>query len=390
MHQFDVVALGLAQQEHLARRPLVQQRRHGFNMRVRHAPALRHPAQQQIGQSHQAHPLVVGHEGADRGKRRVLGLARRGVVQRFDEAVAGARCQALQPLEVGHGQARRERSGQCRGVGRDDQLIRRCAPHGQAWHALRCVLVGQRVITGGVGRFTDTPGHALLAGERHLLLHGHQAGAVQSAANRLIQNQRRHQVFEHRTRPGAQPGRRSSGEERSPQCRPVTHRHVSLGDGQQAGQTRFRGQQVIKARVQLLFGHAVTDMQQMALGVVEKAELALPCEPLQHRGHGQQPRDCLGRFQRLVRGWRRQFAAGLCHREQMAAQVAAVHRGYVHRQQRRAALRVVPVQEVAAVALQPAKCRQRRLQPGQQLCGRNPAESACARRAQKIDADVGG
>ena len=128
----------------------------------------------------------------------------------------------------------------------------------------------------------------------------------------------------------------------------------------------------------------------MALGVVQKSELGLPCELFECQGHGQQPcrrfRLLLGQAQRL----QCQFAAGLGHGEQMAAQVAAVYRGHIHRQQWRAALGVVPVHEVAAVALQPCERRQGRLQSCQQLRGRNPAERACACRAQQIQADVGG
>ena len=205
-------------------------------MRIGHAPALPHAVQQQIGQRDQAHALVVGHEGADRCEGRILGLARRRVVQRFDKAVAGAWRQNLQALEVGHGQARRQRRSQRRGIRRDDQFVRRGWPHGQARHPLRRVLVGQRVVTGRVGRFTDAPGNALPTGKRDLLLQGHQASAVQGAAPWLVQNQPGHQVFEHRTRPGAQAGRYPDGEKGPPECGPVARWHVALGNGQQAGQ----------------------------------------------------------------------------------------------------------------------------------------------------------
>ena len=48
----------------------------------------------------------------------------------------------------------------------------------------------------------------------------------------------------------------------------MAHRHIALGDGQQAGQARFRGQQIIKSRVHLLLCDAVADVKQMPLAVV--------------------------------------------------------------------------------------------------------------------------
>ena len=48
---------------HLARGALVQQRGHGLDLRVGHAPALGQLVHQHIGQRHDAHALVVGHEG---------------------------------------------------------------------------------------------------------------------------------------------------------------------------------------------------------------------------------------------------------------------------------------------------------------------------------------
>jgi hypothetical protein len=53
---------------------------------------------------------------------------------------------------------------------------------------------------------------------------------------------------DHERRPVCVPYRK----ERPAQCRPVAHRHVALGDGQQAGQARLGGQQVIEAGIQLL------------------------------------------------------------------------------------------------------------------------------------------
>ena len=50
--------------------------------------------------------------------------------------------------------------------------------------------------------------------------------------------------------------RRPPAKKRPAERRPVAHRHVALGDGQQAGQPRLGGQQVVEARVELLLGDA--------------------------------------------------------------------------------------------------------------------------------------
>ena len=85
-----------------------------------------------------------------------------------------------------------------------------------------------------------------------------------------------------------------------------------------------------------------------------------------------------------------QIPAGLRHRQQMPAQIAAVHRGNVHRQQRLGGLRVVPVQQMASVTTQPVQGGQRGIEPCQQLLGADPPELPGAGRAQQIKPDVGG
>ena len=84
------------------------------------------------------------------------------------------------------------------------------------------------------------------------------------------------------------------------------------------------------------------------------------------------------------------FTARLCGGQQMSTQVAAVHGGHIHRQQRRLALRVVPIQEMAPVARQFVQRFQRGFKAGNQVFGIDPAKLASARDAQQVQADVGG
>ena len=224
----------------LARGALVQQRDGGLDVRVGHAPALRHAVQQHVGQRHQRHALVVGHEGLDADQRRALhlaaALARGREVQRLEKTQPAARAKALECRQVQAGVVRCDLGRQRSGVGRDHQLVGRCAAQCQSRHTLRRILVGQGVVAARVGRFRDSPGHTMCRRVAALLDQRRGARLEKHTAARLGQHQCRHEVLEHRARPRAQGGGRADGVERAPERPPVAHRHVTLGDGQQAGQ----------------------------------------------------------------------------------------------------------------------------------------------------------
>ncbi len=260
----------LVQPRHLARGALVQQRRHRLDPRIAHAPAARRPGQQHVGQGDDAHALVMRHEGLDPGDALVARLARRRVVERLDEAVAAARLRRLETAQVGGGAVRRDLGGERGGVGRDHQLVDRRAAQGERGNALRRVLVGEGVVAAGVGRFGDAPGHVMPSGEGDLLRHRRPRRRMEDAAVRLVEHQRRHQVLEHRSRPGAQAGEVAAGEQRPAERGPVGGGHVALGDRPQAGGARLGGEQVVEAGVELMLGDAKADVEEAPLAVVEE------------------------------------------------------------------------------------------------------------------------
>ena len=106
-----------------------------------------------------------------------------------------------------------------------------------------------------------------------LLVDGRLGRFGQCAAGGLVQHQGRHQHLEHRARPGFEAGHPSARKEGPAQRPPVPGRDVALGNGEQAGQARLRGQQVVVRGVQPLAFNLQADVQQPALGVVQKAEL---------------------------------------------------------------------------------------------------------------------
>ena len=210
---------------HLARRALVQQRRHRLDARIAHAPAARRARQQHVGERDDAHPLVMRHEGLDPGDALAARLARRRVVERLDEAVAAARPRRLEAAQVGGGAVRRDLRGERGGVRRDHQLVDRRAAQRQGGNALRRVLVGEGVVAAGVGRLRDAPGHVMAPARRRSA----PPPPPRDAEWRTLpcgssSTSGRHQVLEHRPRPRAQAGEVAAGEEAAGRARPSGRR----------------------------------------------------------------------------------------------------------------------------------------------------------------------
>ena len=163
-------------------------------------------------------------------------------------------------------------------------------------------------------------------------------------------DQQRHQVLEQRRAPRQQHGRAADAGDRSSEVEPVRLRHVALGDGEEAGEPRLGGEQVVERRIEparvLGVGEAVADREQLPLRVEEEAEV----HRVEERGGARRQR-------------RRDVAQPDRQRQQRAGQVAAVHRRDVGRRQRRQRPRVVPVEQVAFVPLQPLDGRQRLVDP---------------------------
>ena len=164
-------------------------------------------------------------------------------------------------------------------------------------------------------------------------------------------------------------------------------RNVALGNRPQAGQARFRGEQVVVALVQRLLGYAVANVEQAPARIEQEAEVGLVgqapaalCQGPQAE-HRRNVGGVLGRVG--------QFVTGAGEGRQVAAQVAAVDGRDVGRQQWGEGLDVDPVQDVAAVARQPVQRVQRVRAALQQCGGGDPAKLARAGQGQQVQADVG-
>ena len=214
---------------------------------------------------------------AHRRERLAAGLARRREVERLDEAVARARAQRLAA----------PRSWRRRGAARS-------APPAP-WHRARSP--ARRAACGAApaaARPAARTGRPACGRCRHRPIprcpRARRCASAKAICSRSAARQAscstlpcgssstsvgiRYSNIEpdHERRPAS----RADGEERPAERRPVAHRHVALGDRQQAGQARLRGQQVVEAGVELLLGDAVADVEQVALAVVQEAEVGLP------------------------------------------------------------------------------------------------------------------
>ena len=137
-------------------------------------------------------------------------------------------------------------------------------------HAERAVLVVELGVGLAVARLGDAPRHAALAAVFDLPLDHGAVGLVEQRAVVGRHHQQRHQVLEHRPAPGEQ-RRPPAGRGQQPaEAEPVLLRELALGDGDEAGQARLGGQQVVEAGVEPVVADVVADRQQVAVAVVEE------------------------------------------------------------------------------------------------------------------------
>ena len=145
----------------VARRLLLQQQLGRLDHRIA-VEAIAHAAfEDDVGDRHHRHALMVGHVVEDDG---VVGAFRHALRREVDgvvEAEMAERADRAQPLEIGDRLARLELRGKHCRIGRDHGVLRQPALQAQAGHAEIRVLVGHLAVAGVVGRFRDAPRDAL-------------------------------------------------------------------------------------------------------------------------------------------------------------------------------------------------------------------------------------
>ena len=264
------VFVKLRLERRVLRNPLLQQQQRRLERRVRFETPLHGPVEQQIFQRQQAHALVMGHERTHDHTRLAARHARRRVVDRLVETIPAFEPVARQSLEIRAGRLGRHHQGECGGIRGDDRILRQAALESEAGHTEGVILIVETGVDGVVAGFRDAPGQAPLIAVGDLPGHGGAASLVEQRAVVRRHHQHRHQIFEHRAAPGHQDRLAAGGRQQAAQRKPAFLRQLSLGNGDEGAQPRFRGQQIVKTGVAPELVDVVADREQVAGAVVEE------------------------------------------------------------------------------------------------------------------------
>ncbi|SPU76735.1 Uncharacterised protein [Brucella suis] len=272
IHAHRIFRLGVDHRD-FARSLFLQEQFRRFNHRII-VETLAHPAfKDHIVDRDDRHAMVVGIIILHHRTGFAFANARGGKVHRIVEAVAPERTKLCQALEVGHRRCRLILRGKQACIGRDDRIARQAALEAEIWHAKVGILIIQMRIARIEGGFRNAPWQATRGRVIDLALHHKLVGLVEKRAERLGHDERRHQIFKHRAGPRQKRTLPAHRHQKTAELEPMLNRNIALGNGKEARQTRFRGQKVIAAFVQLVFLHAETDGEQAAFLALKEAEL---------------------------------------------------------------------------------------------------------------------
>ena len=187
---------------HRARRPLLEEEFGGLDQRLGVKAPPGHAVVNHVPQGDDGHSLVVGHVGPDHGHPVALRQPRRRVVEGLVEAVRAPGPGLLEADEVLHRVLWVDHGREGGGVGRDDHVLAEPPLESQTGNAEIRVLIRQVHVANVVGRLGDPPRDLAVLAVPDLIPHHQPAGEVEQAVGGLPHHEQRHQVLEHRPRPG--------------------------------------------------------------------------------------------------------------------------------------------------------------------------------------------
>ena len=218
------------------------------------------------------HAVMMGHDVLHDAVIGALALAAWREIDRVIEPEAALGAQFAQRGQVPDRRLRVDLCRQDRGIGRHHVIAARTLQR-QVGNAEGVILIVHVPVAGVERAFRNAPGQAVRPPPFHLDRDRHLVGEVEDAALTFLQQQRRHQVFEHAARPGQKRAAMADHREGPAQTRPMFLAQIALGDGQETGQPRLRGQQVIAAAVKRLRIGAIADRHQRLFAIDEQAEI---------------------------------------------------------------------------------------------------------------------
>ena len=136
-------------------------------------------------------------------------------------------------------------------------------------------------VESAVGGLRDSPRHSPLSCVVDLAIHRCRAGIIEQRVPVASREQKRHQVFKHRSAPRKQ-NLAAQGRIRTAQCQPVIHQHIAFGNRHQTGETGFACQQVIVSGEGQRPAHLVSDAEEAPIAVIKKPHVHAVGEILAH------------------------------------------------------------------------------------------------------------
>ncbi len=192
---------------------------------------------QYIGQRHQRHADVMGHEVMHDGERPVrLGP---GVVHRIAEAERTEQSHPLEHPEIPQRPFGIDHRSQCRGIRSDYQIASQPALERQVGYAESAILIDEMAVAQVVRALTRSPWHAALRAVGDLPPDGAAVGLVEEGERKALHDEKRHEILEHAAAPRHERCFSSGVRERAAESVPVLDWHIVLGDGDEARQARL-------------------------------------------------------------------------------------------------------------------------------------------------------
>ena len=157
--------------------------------------------QKRIRDRHDAHGMVMRHIGAHDGDFGPFRKTRWCVVEGLVPAVRATASLFGQPLEIFRGSGRFNHCRKSRRVRCDDDVLAETALIAEVGDTKTGILIGAVHVARVEEGFRNAPWHAQLTAILDLSTDSEARGQIQNAPRRRPHHERRHQIFEHRTRP---------------------------------------------------------------------------------------------------------------------------------------------------------------------------------------------
>ncbi len=158
-------------------------------------------------------------------------------------------------------------------IRRDHGAFRKSALVGEIGYAEAGILVGLFDIAQIVLGFRHTPRHTQLIAIFLLPANDQSIGLFQKAAGRRAHDERRHQIFEHRSRPRDQTRAAMNRRQRTSEMKPVFGGDIAFRNRHETGKPRFGREQVVVTGIKITIRAAIADGQQLAPGIEQEGKI---------------------------------------------------------------------------------------------------------------------